>query len=130
MAQFTAPDGSKVTVDPSRVIRIRQTVYGESTDAKTRIDWAVMSLVTEPLDDVVRLIKAKLTSPAALSTLDGRKIWFEAKQAVGPLLVTPTQKNSGFNSSIKIMGYRQYLTETPDEVRFVIKNAGGAPVEA
>jgi hypothetical protein len=130
MVQFTAPDGSKVTIDPSRVIRIRPTAYGENADAKTRIDWTIMSLVKEPIDDVVPRIKATLKSLAVLSGLDGRKIWFEAKQAVGPLPVTPSQKNSGFNSSIKLMGYRQYVTETPEEVRSVIKNAGGDPVEA
>ena len=130
MVQFTAPDGSKVTIDPSKVIRIRPTVYGENADARTRIDWAIMSLVKESIDDVVPLIKATLKSLAVLSSLDGRKIWFEAKQAVGPLPVTPTQKNYGFNSSIKIMGYRQYVTETPDQVRDVIKSAGGDPVQA
>ena len=133
MAKFTAPDGSKVTIDAARVIRIREAVSGENTGenagAKTRVDWTIVSLVKEPIEQVVSLVQTKLTSLAVLSALEGKKIWFDAKQAVGPLPITRTQKNSGFNSSIKIMGYRQYVTEAPDKVRAVIAAAGGNPVE-
>jgi hypothetical protein len=31
-------------------------------------------------------------------------------------------------SSLKIMGYKQFVTETPDEVRAIISAAGGSPV--
>jgi hypothetical protein len=127
MVKFTAPDDSKVDVDPLRVIRIRAAIYGENAAAKTRIDWITLSLVKEAVDDVVPLIKAGLPSLAVLSGSDGRKIWFDAKQAVGPIEITPTQKKYGFNSSIKIMGYRQYVRETPDEVRSVLRAAGGSP---
>ncbi len=133
MAKLTAPDGSKLTIDAKRVVRIRQTLSGENTGenagAKTRIDWAVMSLVKEPMEQVVPLIQEKLSSLAALTAADGKKLWFDAKQAIGPLPPTKSQKDSGFNSSIKIMGYRQYVTETPGEVRAAIKAAGGDPIE-
>jgi hypothetical protein len=129
MAKFTAPNDRKVTIDETRVIRIRATVYGENALAQTRVDWAVMSLVKEPPEEVVPVIKAKLKSLAVLSALQGRKVWFDAKQAVGPLPITPSQEDSGFRSSIKIMGYRQYVTETPAQVRAVIKAAGGDPVQ-
>ncbi len=41
----------------------------------------------------------------ALTACVNEKIWFDAKQAVGPLPVIPLYQQSGFNSSIKIMGY-------------------------
>ena len=129
MAKFTGPDGSKVTVDPKRVIRIRETISGENSGSKTRIDWTMMSLVKETLSEVVPVVQAILDSLTSLTALEGKKIWFDAKQAVGPLPITDTQKKLGFNSSIKIMGYRQYVIESPAKVRAVIKSAHGDPLD-
>jgi hypothetical protein len=126
MATFTAPDGSKVVVDETRVLRIRHTISDEA--GKTRIDWAMMSLVKEPIDAVAPIIRAKLPSLTSLTDLAGKKVWFDAKQAVGPLPITDSQRTSGFNSSFKIMSYLQYVVETPDQVRQVIKDASGNPV--
>ena len=132
MLTFTAPDGSLVTVDGARVVRARRTVAGEHSgeneDARTRIDWAIMSLVKEPIDEVATLVGGELPSFTALTGRDGSKIWFNAKKAVGPLPLTPHQEEGGVRSSIRIMNYRQYVTETPDEVRAVIRAAGGNPV--
>jgi hypothetical protein len=99
MAKFTGPDGSKVTVDPKRVIRIRETISGENSGAKTRIDWTMMSLVKETLSEVVPVVQAILDSLTSLT------------------------------SSIKIMGYRQYVIESPANVRAVIKAAHGDPLD-
>jgi hypothetical protein len=132
MAKFTAPDGSSLTVDGTRVIRARRTIAGErgdeNGDARTRIDWAIMSLLLEPVDQVAALVKAELPSFTALTSRDGSKIWFNAKAAVGPLPLTPNREVGNVRSSIKIMNYRQYVTETPDEVRAVLEAAGGKPV--
>jgi hypothetical protein len=129
MINLTAPDDSRIAVDGQRVVRARRTVsgeYGEEIeDAKTRIDWTMMSLVKEPVDDVAFLIRRELPSFTALTARDGSRIWFDAKQAVGPLPITRSQRTGGVKSSIKIMNYRQYVTETPDEVRNVIRAAGG-----
>ncbi len=105
MIKLSAPDGSEVSIDGKLVQRIRQIVSGEDPDAKTRIDWAIMSLVKESPDEVARLVKKELPSLAVLAALEGWKVWFNAKQAVGPLPITPSQKQSGFKSSIKIMNY-------------------------
>jgi len=128
VTDFTAPDGSKVAIDGKLVVRIRPTVSGENAGARTRIDWAIMSLVKEPVEQVVPLVETELPSLAGLTALEGKKFWFNAKQAVGPLPITTSQNQSGFRSSIKIMGYRQYVIETPDEVRAVIGAAGGTPL--
>jgi hypothetical protein len=125
MAKFTTPDGSKVAIDEARVIRVRNAITTEQ--GKTRIDWAMMTLVEEPIEEVVPIIRAKLDSLTALSDLANKKVWFDAKKAVGPLPITDIQRNSGFSSSFK-MNYVQYVVETPDQVRDVIKTAGGDPV--
>ncbi|WGD51219.1 hypothetical protein QA641_37980 [Bradyrhizobium sp. CB1650] len=115
-----------------KVIRARRTISGErggdNGEAKTRIDWADTQLVLEPIDEVAPIIKAALPSFTCLTTTDGSKIWFDALKASGPLPVTAGQKQNGIRSSIKLMGYRQFVTETPQEVRAVLQQAGGAPV--
>jgi hypothetical protein len=132
MITLTAPDGTAVSIDAELVVRARRTISGErggeGGDAQTRVDWEITQLVTEPIDTAAALIKAELSSFTSLTTSDGSKIWFDAKKATGPLPVTSSQKQGGVKSSIKIMGYRQYVTETPPEVRTVIANAGGTPV--
>ena len=128
MITLTAPDDSQVTIDGRLVARARRTVSGENADARTRVDWAIMSLVKEPLDDVAARVKAELPSFTALTSRDGSRIWFNAKAAVGPLAITASQRTGGVKSSIKIMNYRQYVTETPAEVRQVLADAGGTPL--
>src|SRR5215471_6378627 len=132
MINLTAPDGSAITINPKLVVRARRTVYGESgaenPEANTRVDWAETSYVQEPIDRVAELVHGELASFTALTGRDGTRIWFNALQAVGPLALTPSQKVDGINSAIKIMGYRQYVTESPNEVRAVIRAAGGTPL--
>jgi hypothetical protein len=132
MIEFTAPDGSKVSVDGKRVVRARRTLDGErgneNADAQSRIDWVEMQLVKEPIDAVSARIKAELPEFTALTTKDRSRIWFNAKKVVGPLRITDQQRNNGYRSSIKLMGYRQYVIETPDQVREILAAAGGDPL--
>ena len=128
MISFTAPNGSKVKIDAKRVVRARRTISGESSNAKTRIDWAIMNLVQEPIDDVARQIRNELESFTSLTSRDGSKIWFDATQVVGPLPLTPSQSDGVVKSSIKLMGYRQFVTEDATQVRAVLANAGGSPL--
>jgi hypothetical protein len=127
MIKLTAPNGSKVKVNGILVERVRKALYGENAAAQTRV-WEVVSLVKEAVEQVVPLVKAELPSLAALTALEGKKVWFNAKKAIGPLPITRAQENYGYKSSIKIMRYRQYVIETPDEVRTVINAAGGTPL--
>ncbi|WP_050385881.1 hypothetical protein [Bradyrhizobium pachyrhizi] len=132
MVTLTATDGSRVDIDAAEVVRARRTISGErggdNGNAQTRVDWSITQLVLETIDEVAPVIKAALPSFTCLTTTDGSKIWFDALKASGPLPITTGQKQNGVNSSIKIMGYRQYVTETPQEVRTVIQQAGGTPV--
>ena len=131
MLTLIAPDGSAVRIDAVRIVRARRTISGErggeNKNAQTRVDWEEVQLVTEPIDEVVALVKADLPSFTCLTTSDGSKIWFDAMRAVGPLAITPSQRQGGAKSSIRIMGYRQFVTETPSEVHDVIVEAGGSP---
>jgi hypothetical protein len=85
-----------------------------------------MSLVKESIEEVAARVQTELPSFTALTTKDGSRIWFDARQAVGPLPITAGQRKRGANSSIKIMGYRQYVTETAEQVRAALTAAGGA----
>jgi hypothetical protein len=128
MIELTAPNDSKTSIDGTRVHRIRSSLPSEGPQVRTRIDWTVLSLVKESLDEVVPLVRAVLPSLTALTGLDDAKIWFDARQAVGPLPIIPLYQESGFNSSIEIGGVTQYVVETPEQVRAVIRAAGGTPV--
>ena len=61
MIAFTAPDGTKVAIDPERVLRARRVVAGEGAPgAQTRIDWVGMQFVQEPIDEVAAQIASFL----------------------------------------------------------------------
>ena len=127
MITLTKPDGAPINIDPALVLRVRRTIAGERQEkkARTRIDWVDMQLVQEPIDEVAPLIKAVLSTFTVVTSRDGSPIWFNGKEAVGPLPLTLIQDDGIIRSAIKLMGYRQYVTETPDEVRTILGNACG-----
>ena len=61
----------------------------------------------------------------AVTARDGSKIWFNGKLAAGPIGLTPDLLDGVVRSAIRLMGYRQYVTETPQEVRTILRAAGG-----
>jgi hypothetical protein len=130
MINLTAPDGSPVVLDGRLVVRARRTIAGEDNSgrAKTRIDWVTMQLVRETIDQVAPLVRGELASFTALTAPDGSKIWFNAKQAIGPLPITPGQPPANARSSIRLLNARQFVTETPQQVRDVLTAAGGTPL--
>ena len=127
MITLTKPDGAPVDIDGTLVFRARRAIAGERKEekARTRIDWVDMQLVREPIDDVAPLIRAELPTFTVVTSRDGSPIWFDGREAVGPFPLTPSQDEGIVRSAIKLMGYRQYVTETPDEVRTILGAAGG-----
>jgi hypothetical protein len=125
MINLTAPDGSNVAVDGTLVVRARRTVRGEAVGAKTRIDWPDMQFVQEGIEVVAPRIAAELSTFTSLTSRDGSQIWFNGKVATGPIRLLPSEQDGVVNSSIKLMGYRQYVTESSDQVRAVLKSNGG-----
>jgi hypothetical protein len=125
--RITSPEGILTDVDGRLVVRARRAISGEqlSEGARTRIDWHQMNLAQEPLDHVVAAVRAELATFVAVTSSDGSKIWINAAKATGPVPLTPSQMQGGVRSSLKIMGYRQFVTETPDEIRAIITAANG-----
>jgi len=128
MITLTAPDGSKVNIDGKRVVRARRTVSGESDNAKTRIDWAMTNFVLEPIDAVAPKVQAELDSFTCLTSRDGSKIWFNARNVVGPIKLTQGQLDGVVKSSIKLMNMQIQVTEDDAQVRAIITAAHGDPL--
>lgn len=126
MIRLHAPNGTPVDIDGKFVVRVRRTVAGE--DGQTHIDWTGVQLVNEPVNQVAASVKEELPSLASLTAPDGSSVWFNAKQAVGPLSFVPSQAPDGTKSFLRIANFRQFVTETPEQVRTVIAAAGGTPV--
>jgi hypothetical protein len=128
MLTFTALDGNPVNIREDLVVRARRAIHGESIQlgAQTRIDWAVMQLVREPIQQVAAAIHAAIGDDFThVTSKDKSEIWFAGPEATGPLPLVPSQAVGGVRSAIKLMGYRQYVTETPDEVRAILTAAHG-----
>ena len=129
MATFHAPDGQQIGIAGAAVIRLRATYPNESTaNSQTRIDWAQLSFVTENLKASADAVKPELASLREGSLPTGKPLWFNAKQATGPIrFVAATAP--GTRSAMMLAGKRQFLSNTPEELYGVIKEAGGTPVE-
>lgn len=127
MIELTNPDGTQLTIDGSLVVRARRTISGEADDgeANTRIDWVVTNYVKETIDEVAPLIAGELDSLISFTSRDGSKIWIDGSKAAGPLPLTDSQQDGVVHSCFKLQGIRQFVIETPDEVRAAIGAAGG-----
>lgn len=129
MIKLTALNGQEVAIDVALIVRIRRALSDESmggnSGAQTRIDWAEISLVREPLEQVIDLVKPELPSLVVATAPDGTRIWFDALRAVGPFDLMPSEMVGGARSTIVLGGHRQRLFETSDKVRLIIREAGG-----
>ena len=120
---FTAPDETRVQIDGSKVVRVRQTIHGENELASTRIDWLVMDLVKEPVEDVVLQIGGSLPGLTHLTGGNNVAIWFDANKADGPHPVPENIEKLGFQSLIKLGICDQYIVEDSETVRLVLASA-------
>ena len=126
--QFTATNGKKISILVEQIQRARVTLSSEDDHgARSRVDWSQMNLVKESIEEVSAAIKASLPSFMYLSAGDGKAIWFDAKKAIGPFELLPSQRSDKVQCSIKIMGYRQTVAQAPDEVRRLMRENGGTP---
>jgi len=132
MIMLTGLDGLAIAIDAARIVRIRRTLADESTagnrGAQTRIDWETMSLVREPLDQVIALVRPAVPSLTVATAPDGTRIWFDALRVVGPVALAPKDMVGGARSTIELGGYTQRLFETAERVRAIIRDAGGQPL--
>jgi hypothetical protein len=132
MIKLTALNGQEVAIDVAQIVRIRRAFRDEGAGAgggaQTRIDWAEISLVREPLDEVIAIVKPELPSLTVATAPDGTKIWFDALQVIGPFDLMPSEMVGGARSTIELAGHRQRLFETSDKMRLIIRSAGGNPL--
>ncbi|MGD9879183.1 MAG: hypothetical protein AB7F22_14410 [Reyranella sp.] len=137
MIRLTALDGQEIAIDAALIVRIRRTLADESAagnrGAQTRIDWARLdgqgvSLVREALDQVIALVKPALPSLTVATAPDGTKIWFDALRVIGPVALPPRDMVGGARSTIELGGHTQRLFETAEQVRVIIRDAGGQPL--
>lgn len=128
MSTYTRTDGTSLNIPGNTVKRVRRTVHGEDSAANTRIDAAVTSYVIESVSEVAQSVQMENENFTHLNSRDGSEIWFDATKAVGPLEITPTMQEYDYNSSITLMGYRQYVVQTHEKVIDVLSDAGGSPL--
>ena len=123
---LTLPDGSKTTLAPGTIVRIRRALATETQrGAKTRIDWLQLVLVREAPEDVAELVGQSVPSLAKLVMPDGSPIWFNAGVAQGPMPLTTVQLRNGVRSGIFLRDSLQFLASTPEEVRQELSQKGG-----
>jgi hypothetical protein len=129
MITLTTPDGNPVNIDGSRVIRIRASIPDESTPpSQTRIDWVNLQFVLESAASVAQQVGPENQHLAKLALPNGAPVWFDAKQAVGPIRIFPDEMHEGTRSGMLLANKKQFVSNTPEEVSAAIAAAGGSPL--
>jgi hypothetical protein len=123
---LTLPDGSRTTLLPYTIKRIRKVISPEAqSGARTRIDWLQVLVVRESPEDVAALVEQSGRSLAKLRLPEGSPIWFKGGIAQGPIPLTRDQLKDGVRSAIFLGDNLQFLGSTPDEVRQELSDKGG-----
>lgn len=126
MIRLTTPGGAPVTIDGRHVVRARRRIHGEPPEAGTRIDKGEALFVREPIGTVAPLVQAEQPKTfVSVTSRDGSKIWFDGSKARGPVTLAAHHLDGVVRSALVLMNYRQYVTETPEQVRAIIAGAGG-----
>jgi hypothetical protein len=129
MIAFTAPDGTPVNIDGARVIRIRASIPDESTPpSQTRIDWVNLQFVLESPTSVAQQVGQENRHLAKLALPSGAPVWFDARQAIGPIRIFPDEMHEGTRSGMLLANKKQFVSNTPEEVSAAIAAAGGSPL--
>jgi len=130
MIELTATDGAPTHIIGSSVVRIRGVNDGEADEpsARTRIDWVSLAFVREEAADVAGKVAAELPSLACFALPNHAPVWVNGMGVIGPVRTVPSERVGGVKSAILLAGKRQYLSNTPEEVRAIIKAAGGSPL--
>lgn len=127
----TADTGTRITIEPSAVLRIRGITASEQVlhpEAATLIDYAVTLYARDKPEVVVEMIAAgkdalklgKLVLP------NGAPLWFDGRRAQGPLPIPPDYRKHSVNSALSIAGRVQYVRSSPAEVFNVLSEIRGS----
>ncbi len=130
--ELTATDGKPTHIFVDAVVRIRGVNEGEASEssARTRIDWVELLFVREGPDVVADKVAAKRPSLACFALPNRAPVWADGKGVIGPVRTVKSERGDGVKSAIILAGKRQYLSNTPEEVRTIIRAAGGTPLPA
>lgn len=127
MPNFTAPDGSKVSIAGTSVVRIRDVYPEESTEAnaKCRIDHPVVQFVIEDSAAVVPAVTSENPHIGQLTSPTGNPVWFNGRVSRGPIRLVSGHPPAA-QSALYITDKIQYVADTPEVVRNAVGAAGGA----
>ena len=126
MPDFTAPNGLKVSMPGTSVVRIRDVYPEESTEAnaKCRIDHPVVQFVIEDSASVVPAVKSENPHIGQLTLPTGNPVWFKGAVSRGPIRLVSGHPAAA-QSALYITDKIQYVADTPEAVRNVVAAAGG-----
>jgi hypothetical protein len=126
MANFTAPNGTSVSIPGASVVRIRDAYPEESTEAnaKCRIDHAGLQFVVEGSSAVVPAVRSENAHIGQLTLPNAKPVWFNGTVSRGPVRMMSGHPPAA-QSALYISDKVQYVTETPEAVRTAVAAAGG-----
>ncbi len=131
MPQVTLSTGQAYSLDSTLVLRIRRSLPSDALPiGKTRIDMGAQLQANEGPEAVAAAVKAELPVLVRFTTSDGSPVWTNARKAMAPWYVPPTNRTNGVQSAFMIANKVQYVTETPHAVADIIAAAGGTPLPA
>lgn len=126
MTRLARKSGTTLDLDASQVLRIRQTDPRLDEDlGNTLINAGQTFFVQEEATAVAAAVKAELPSLCRFTHRLGAPVWVNARAAKGPMPLAPNHHVPGLGSALDIGGKRQYVRESPEEVRSAIQAAGG-----
>ncbi len=126
MIRFTQKSGAPLDLDASRVLRIRRSDPRLDDDlGNTLINADATLFAQEEAAGVAAAVKAELPSLYRFTHRLGAPVWINLQAAKGPMPLAPNHHVPGLSSALDIGGKRQYVRESPEEVRSAIAAAGG-----
>lgn len=126
MIKFTRKSGTPLELDASQILRIRKTDPRLDDDlGNTLINAGQTYFVQEEAAAAAATVKAELPALYRFTHRLGAPVWVNAKAAKGPMPLAPNHNVPGLSSALDIGGKRQYVRESPQEVRTAIAEAGG-----
>src|SRR5437764_4356771 len=111
MISLTAPDGKPVQIEGTRVIRIRAAIPDEGLPiSNTRIDWINIEFVQEAAAAAAHQVGLENRNLAQLALPNGQPVWFDARQAAGPIRIFPDEMHGGTRSGILLANKKQFVS--------------------
>lgn len=126
MIRFTRKSGTPLELEASQVLRIRKTDPRLDDDlGNTLINAGQTYYVLEETAAAAAAVKAELPVLYRFTHRLGAPVWINVHEARGPMPLAPNRNVPGLSSALDIGGKRQYVRESPEEVRNAITAAGG-----